>query len=120
MIHKPEDRITLHPHSHRVSVRLGDTVVAETDRAIELREIGYPNRQYLPRDALINGSLQASDTTTYCPFKGFATYYHFVLDDRVIEDGVWSYEMPFDAMEAIAGRVVFDLTPFDEVVEADK
>ena len=116
MIHDPEGRITLHNHSHRVLVHLSGTVVADTDDAVELREQGYPNRQYLPRNALVVGSLRASDTRTYCPFKGSATYYDYVLGDQVIKDAVWSYQEPYRAMAGIAGRIVFDPAKFDETV----
>ena len=45
----PEPRITLHPHARRVRVVIDGTELADTTRAIELRERGYPPRQYLPR-----------------------------------------------------------------------
>ncbi|WP_037338192.1 DUF427 domain-containing protein [Saccharospirillum impatiens] len=117
MIHNPESRITLQPHSARVTVRLGDEVIAETDQAVQLSETGYPDRQYLPSDAIVEGTLRRSDTQTYCPFKGHATYYNYVYGDRVIKDSVWVYEHPTDAMTAIAGRMVFDPAHFDETIE---
>lgn len=45
-----EPRITLHPHDRRVQVIIDGTLLADTTRAIELRERGYPPRQYLLRD----------------------------------------------------------------------
>lgn len=116
MIHNPEGRITLTPHSAPVIVRLGDDIIAETRQAVQLSEKGYPDRQYLPRDALLAGTFQPSGTQTYCPFKGHATYYDFVTGDRVIRDAVWVYEQPTDAMAAISGRMVFDPAHFDETV----
>jgi uncharacterized protein (DUF427 family) len=119
MIHNPEGHITLQPHSARVIVQLGDHVVADTDQAVQLSEKGYPDRQYLPRDAIVEGMLQPSDTQTYCPFKGHATYFNYVNGEQVIKDSVWIYEHPTDAMAPIAGRMVFDPAHFDETVEAN-
>ncbi|PMR81792.1 hypothetical protein C1H70_04565 [Halomonas urumqiensis] len=45
-----EPRITLHPHEQRVQVMIDDTLLADTTRAIELREHGYPPCQYIPCD----------------------------------------------------------------------
>jgi uncharacterized protein (DUF427 family) len=120
MIHNPEGRIVLTRHSSRVLVHLDNSVVADTDQSVQLSEKGYPDRQYLPRSAITAGSLQTSDTQTNCPFKGNATYYDFVLGDRIIKDAVWSYEKPYAAMDAIAGRMVFDPMQFDETVELDE
>lgn len=94
MIHDPSDRISLQPHSGTVRIYLGDTMVADADHAVALHEKGYPDRQYLPREALVAGSLQPSETQTYCPFKGSATYFDYALEDRVIRDAVWCYQAP--------------------------
>ena len=49
-----------------------------------------------------------SDTTTYCPYKGDASYYH--VDDGpgdTVEDVIWTYEQPYPAVGDIAGHVAF-------------
>ncbi|MCH8551906.1 MAG: DUF427 domain-containing protein [Natronospirillum sp.] len=120
MIHNPKGRIKLQDHSNRVSVRLDGVLIADTDQAVELTEKGYPDRQYLPRDALVAGTLQPSETVTVCPFKGQASYYHFVLADRVLQDAVWAYEEPVESMAPIAGRIVFDPAYFTQTVEATR
>lgn len=120
MIHNPEGRIELQPHSSRVTVRLGEQVIADTSQALQLNEDGYPARQYLPRDALVEGTLQPSGTRTYCPFKGHATYFDYVKGTEVVKGSVWIYEHPTDAMAPIAGRMVFDPAHFDETVETNE
>ena len=103
MTEATEPRITLHPHSRRVRVVIDGTVLADTTRAIELRERGNPPRQYLPRDDVRMDLLTLSDTVTYCPFKGDASYFSFGEH----RDVAWSYEQPVEGMEVIEGRVVF-------------
>lgn len=98
-----EPRITLHPHPRRVRVVLDGTTLADTQRAIELRERGYPPRQYLPRDDVRMDLLTPSATVTHCPFKGDAAYFSFGEHNDV----AWSYEQPLDELKEIAGRVVF-------------
>ncbi|GED22303.1 DUF427 domain-containing protein [Halomonas halmophila] len=106
-------RITLHPHTRRVCIYHGDTLLADTCDALELREKGYPQRQYLPQPDVDMSKLTVSTTVTHCPFKGDSTYYS--LPD--LPDIAWSYENPIDEMQEIAGRVAFDANKVREVVE---
>ena len=48
--------------------------LAESDRAMALFESNLPTRWYLPADDVI-ASLELSETTTLCPYKGIASYY---------------------------------------------
>ncbi len=38
--------------------------------------------------------LRRTDTTSYCNYKGYATYWAAVVGDTVVEDVAWSYPMP--------------------------
>ncbi|MDW7748186.1 DUF427 domain-containing protein [Halomonas sp.] len=109
MTDAPAARITLHPHSNRMRVVIDGTLLADTTRAIELRERGYPPRQYLPRDDVRMDLLTPSDTVTHCPFKGDASYFSF--GER--EDVAWSYQQPMGGMEKLAGKLAF----YDEEVK---
>ncbi|GHA93999.1 DUF427 domain-containing protein [Modicisalibacter luteus] len=108
MIHDPTDRISLHLHYRRVRVWAGDTLIADTRSAIELRETGYPPRQYLPREDVDMSYLNRTDTATHCPFKGDANYYAISLYNETLADAAWSYEAPFAALMDIRGRLSFD------------
>jgi uncharacterized protein (DUF427 family) len=100
---RTEPRITLHPHDRRVRVVIDGTLIADTTRAIELRERGYPPRQYLPHDDVRMELLTPSETLTHCPFKGDASYYSFGEH----QDVAWSYQQPVDGVEELAGRLAF-------------
>ncbi|MFQ3788978.1 DUF427 domain-containing protein [Halomonas sp. A29] len=99
-----EPRIILNPQIHRVQVMIGDTLLADTSRAFELRERGYPPRFYFPREDVRMDLLTRSDTVTHCPFKGDAAYFSF--GDQ--SDVAWSYERPLEGMETIAEYLAFD------------
>jgi uncharacterized protein (DUF427 family) len=55
--------------------------------------------------------LRRSDTSTYCPFKGEASYYDVALgqdgEQSTVADVIWTYEQPYPAVAAIAGHVAF-------------
>jgi uncharacterized protein (DUF427 family) len=102
-----EHPITVTPTQGHVTVRVRGQVVAETDAALSLRESTYPVVQYVPIDAVDASALRRSDTTTYCPYKGEANYYHLGIGDETIDDAVWTYEQPYPAVAQIAGHVAF-------------
>ena len=102
-----EHRISLRPSDGRVQVRIGEVVLAESDRATLLTELGCPPRWYLPREHVRLDLLRRTTTTTVCPFKGRATYWSYEPAGAVGADVAWSYEDPVTAMAAIRELVCF-------------
>ena len=102
-----EHPITVTPTGRHVVVRVNGEVVAETDDALTLQESTYPAVQYLPLADVAPASLQRSDTTTYCPFKGEANYYHVTAAGDTVDDVILTYEQPYPAVAQIAGHVAF-------------
>lgn len=85
----PAHEITTRPSAKHVVVEHEGTVLAESDRAMELDETGLPTRYYIPReDAKVD--LEPSDTTSHCPFKGDATY----VSAAGVKDAFWIYHDP--------------------------
>jgi uncharacterized protein (DUF427 family) len=109
----PDHPITLEAHPERVRVRAGDHVIADTTNALALREAGYPPVFYLPLGDLDQSTLVASETTTYCPYKGTASYYSIRTEDAELADVVWYYSQPYDAVAEIAGHAAFYATKVD-------
>ena len=103
----PDHPITIEPTGERVVVRAGGRVVADTDRALTLQESTYNPVQYIPLEDVDQTVLRRTDHQTYCPFKGDASYYTVATPDGEIENVVWTYEEPYDAMSRIAGYVAF-------------
>jgi uncharacterized protein (DUF427 family) len=103
----PTHPITVEPAAGRVRVTFADRVVADTDRALVLREASYPPVLYLPLEDLDTEVLEPSAHHTYCPYKGDATYYTLRAGDRTVTDAIWHYREPYDAVGAIAGHVAF-------------
>ena len=100
--------ITVEPTGKRVSVRVNGELVAETDEALTLQESTYPAVQYIPLRDVVEQRLQPSDTETYCPYKGDASYYHVVTEaGDTVDDVIWTYREPYPAVGQIAGHVAF-------------
>lgn len=100
--------ITISPTGSRVTVRVGGVTVAESDNALSLAEASYPVVQYIPIADVDQSLLRRTDSHTYCPYKGEASYYSLQAKDGATEtDLIWTYEHPYDAVAEIAGRVAF-------------
>ena len=100
--------ITVEPSKGRVQVRINGELVADTTAALELREASIPVVQYIPIDDVVQERLTRTDTTTYCPFKGDASYYSVTTSaGDTVEDAIWFYEQPYPAVAQIAGHVAF-------------
>lgn len=115
----PGDRISLCPNPEPVCIRAGGRLIASTRAAVELRETGYPHRQYIPREDVDMAWLVRSDTLTQCPFKGTATYYSIRLEEGIWRDAAWSYESPYEAMAGIKGLIAFAPAVVQQLTGAD-
>ena len=107
LIPGPDHPITIEPTGDRVVVRRGDVIVADTLDALTLYEASYPPVHYIPLADVDEGAIRPSDGQTYCPFKGDATYYALIAGGDAIEDAIWTYERPYEAVAEIEGRVAF-------------
>jgi uncharacterized protein (DUF427 family) len=99
--------ITIEHVAERVVVRAAGQVVADSTSALRLNEASYPGRYYIPIADVDRARLRRSNSHTYCPFKGNASYYDVVTADGEVADAVWTYEQPYDAVAEIAGHVAF-------------
>lgn len=113
----PDHPIAITPNPHRVRVVLGGFIVAETTRALTLQEAGFPPVHYIPRDDVQMDLLDRTDRASHCPYKGDASYYTVTAGGLVRESGVWSYERPYPAVEAIAGHLAFYPDKVDAIEE---
>ncbi len=104
----PDHPITLERSSAHVTVRSGSVMVAETDRAVELREASYPAVLYVPIGDVDQRLLRRSEHHTWCPYKGEASYYDIVDSDGTdLTAAVWYYDDPFAAVAGIKDHVAF-------------
>lgn len=100
--------ITVTPTGRHVTVRINGEIVAETDAALTLDESRHQTVHYIPMTDVRQEMLTSSDTTSYCPFKGDASYFHVTTTaGDTVTDAIWTYPQPFPAVAAIAGHVAF-------------
>jgi len=110
----PYKRVDVLRSSRHVHVVLGGVIIADTQHPWLLLETGLPTRYYIPEQDVHMDLLEASETTTRCPYKGKASYWSAKIGARIFKDIVWSYRNPLPACSPIDGLLCF----FNERVDA--
>jgi uncharacterized protein (DUF427 family) len=77
-------------------------LIAESDDTVVVE-----GNHYFPRESLRDDVLRPSNTHTFCPWKGTASYYSLEFDGARSKDAVWYYPTPKDAAKQITDRVSF-------------
>ncbi len=93
------------PANVHILVRFGGAVLADTRAAFRVLETSHPPVYYLPLADIDTSMLRPSDRTSYCEFKGMASYYDLVAADRVERDAAWYYPRPTRGFEVLVGHV---------------
>jgi uncharacterized protein (DUF427 family) len=114
-IPNPDHPISIEANPSRVVVKVGGEIVADTHDALTLREASYPPVQDIPRRDVDMAALTRSEHTTYCPYKGDASYYSIPAGGDRSRNAVWSYETPFEAMAQIKDYIAFYPDRVDEI-----
>jgi uncharacterized protein (DUF427 family) len=77
-------------------------VIAESDDTVVVE-----GNHYFPLSDVRAENLRPSESHTVCHWKGVASYYDIVVEDKVNRDAAWYYPEPSQAAERIRGRVAF-------------
>ena len=75
------------------------------------------SRLYVDPSLVRTDVLRRSDTTSYCNYKGDATYWSALIGETVVEDVAWSYEDPPPETLPIKGYLSFDAARADALAE---
>ena len=77
-------------------------IIANSENFIEIE-----NSIYFPRSEVVMHHLSPTNTVTYCPWKGVATYFNISVLNDVLADAAWSYQAPKTKGKRILNYVAF-------------
>lgn len=100
----PSHLMVIRPVRRTVRVHVGDTLIAKTQNALRVMEMGkslYDPTLYIPASDVVV-SLEPVDKSTRCPLKGDASYVSFNGDEIA-----WAYDRPLDISKQLAGHFAF-------------
>ena len=104
---KPEHRVDLHPGKTHVRVMFGGKVIADSTDTLRVEETGHGPVYYIPAKDMALDLMQKTEHTTYCPFKGTASYWTINAGGKTAENAIWGYETPYDETARLAGHYAF-------------
>ena len=97
-------RVDILPRRNRVVARHDGVLLGESSRTLLVDEQDHGLVFYFPRDDVRLDALQRTDSVSYCPFKGRASYWRLASGGN---DVAWSYEQPYPEVGRLAGCVAF-------------
>jgi uncharacterized protein (DUF427 family) len=101
------------PTSERVVVELGGVRIVETTRALRVLETSHPPVYYVPVVDVLPGALVPAGGTSFCEYKGMASYLTVRGGDHRAERAAWFYPNPSPGYEALVGYVALYPGPMD-------
>ena len=85
-----------------------DELLLQCDRVVVLREVNagrqYPEVIYFPGDVVEALNPVKTDKSSFCPIKGYASYWSF----RDLQNFIWSYLDPLPGVIQIKRHHAFD------------
>ncbi|MEW6631371.1 MAG: DUF427 domain-containing protein [Pseudomonadota bacterium] len=110
----------IEPVSERIVVRFAGETIAETHGALRILETSHPPVCYLPpKDMRMNLIVPAAGSS-FCEFKGLASYVTIAVAGRRSERAGWLYDNPTAAYRTIAGYIAFYASRIDEALVGDE
>lgn len=113
----PYHRVDCRSTNRLLRVTVDGTTLVDTSDTTIVFETALAPLLYVAPSHVRTDVLRRSDTTSYCNYKGYATYWSAVIGDSVVEDVAWSYDHPLPETQPITGYFGFDTSRADVVAE---
>src|SRR5579863_626249 len=82
-------------------------MIKTCSRCREERDAEKDFNYYIPPEDILTQYLLPATRTTFCEFKGTASYYTITIGNKTIPNGAWYYAHPTHPYESMAGYVAF-------------
>jgi uncharacterized protein (DUF427 family) len=97
----------LEDSSKRIRVVFNGVTIADTRRAKRILETSHPPVYYVPHEDVRMDLLAPARGTTYCEWKGAASYCALTVDGKMVERAAWRYPQPNARYAAIKDYIAF-------------
>ncbi len=96
----------LEDSNKHILVIFNGVVIADTHRAKRILETSHPPVYYIPpEDVKLTQYFKPTSRSTFCEWKGGASYYSITVGDKSARDAAWYYRRPTHPYEALVGYV---------------
>ena len=105
---------SLEPVSEHLRIIHEGQVICDSNQSYRILETSHPPTYYLPISAFSPGTLQKTTKSSYCEFKGMASYYHIIVGGKKMEFAAWGYENPSKGYLPLKNHVSVYATKVDQ------
>ena len=91
--------------SRLVTVVLGGVEVCRSTRGLRVLETSHPPNWYLPEDDWLPGALSPASGSSFCEWKGVASYLDVLGGGRRAAGAGWTYRDPVPEYAVLRGAV---------------
>jgi uncharacterized protein (DUF427 family) len=113
----PYHRVDCRPTHRQLRVVVAGAGLVDTADTVIVFETALDPRLYVDPSLVRTDLLRRTETTSYCNYKGYATYWAAVVGNTVVDDVAWSYEDPPPECLPIKGYLSFDAARVEVVAE---
>jgi uncharacterized protein (DUF427 family) len=110
----------LDPTDKRIRVEFNGEIIADTTRAIRVLETSHPPAYYIPQEDIKMEYLTQTPRSTFCEFKGAASYWTIKVGGKTADNAAWGYASPNKAYAAIKDYVCFYASKMDACYVGDE
>ena len=97
----------LEESTKHIRVIFNGITIADTHHAKRILETSHPPVYYIPPQDIKMEYLTPTARTTYCEFKGSASYYTISVNGKTATNAAWYYPSPSQSYEALANYIAF-------------
>jgi uncharacterized protein (DUF427 family) len=98
----------------RLLVLFAGKTIADTINGFRVLEMSHPPVYYIPPEDVARRFLEGAPGSSWCEFKGHASYWSIVVGASRSSKAAWSYETPTPGFEGIAGHLAFYASRVDK------
>ncbi|NKC13311.1 MAG: DUF427 domain-containing protein [Gammaproteobacteria bacterium] len=109
------ETLDVEPARTRVRAWVDEAIIVDSTGALVLREGNFSPVYYFPQNDVRMDRFTKTEHSTYCPFKGNASYWTLRVGERALQNVMWSYEHPYEEARQLAKYVAFYTDRLDAV-----
>ena len=103
----PDYEVEITSCDKEVTVSYRGVIVVRSSNSLLVKESRHADVYYLPREDVDMSLFTATELSTFCPFKGHASYWTLTAEGGIEENVVWSYENPCDEVMELQNTMSF-------------
>ncbi len=99
--------------SNHLRVLFGGETIADSHRCCRVLETSHPPVYYIDPADVAMQYIEPAKNSSFCEWKGKASYWSIKVGDQHSEQAAWSYESPSSRFEGIRGYFAFYVNKVD-------